>query len=256
MALNWSWASASVIGSSHIRSGLPKQDAFTAFTVGKDRIYFTTIVCDGAGSTKWGGIGAYLSARILKKHIREYFDDNNILPSQEVIWDAIDEIRDILHKLADIKHVHIREFSTTLVGVITDGFSTVSFHIGDGSIVIKLVDNSKWEALSWPEHGEYASTTNFITETPAPKLKIQYYYHQIDSLAVFTDGIERLSLNFDEKTAHAPFFDGMFAPLNEVIDFGYSKDISDALHKYLGSEKINSRTDDDKTLVMAIVRQS
>ena len=256
MASNWLWASASVIGSSHLRSGTPKQDAFAAFMVKENPSAFCSVVCDGAGSTRWGGVGAYLSARIFKKRMVEYFKEKEALPDEEVIWEIIDEIRDRLFSLAMLRDTHIREFSTTFLGIITDGADTVYFHIGDGSIVIQNEKNSLWESISWPEHGEYASTTNFITESPAPKLKFGTLDEKVKSIALFSDGIERLALNFEEQSAHAPFFNGMFQPLWASTNSGHSENISSALSDYLSGEKINSRTDDDKTLVMAVKRKS
>jgi hypothetical protein len=71
-----------------------------------------------------------------------------------------------------------------------------------------------------------------------------------DDIAVFTDGLERLALQFDTGSAHAPFFDSMFRPLN-VAPSGYRPELETSLVDFLNSEKVTNRTDDDKTIVIA-----
>ena len=75
----------------------------------------------------------------------------------------------------------------------------------------------------------------------------------VDEIAIFTDGIERLVLDLQEKTAPAPFFRTLFgwlvktepAAIEEVIP------ASEVMGRYLGSKQINEKTDDDKTLILA-----
>jgi hypothetical protein len=42
----------------------------------------------------------------------------------------------------------------------------------------------------------------------------------------------------------------MFAPLREAPE-GYSEELSLGLSRFLDSEKVNDRTEDDKTLILA-----
>ena len=58
-------------------------------------------------------------------------------------------------------------------------------------------------------------------------------------------------LDMATQTPFARFFSTMAAPLpNEP---GKAHTLSDQLKAYLDSEAVNSRTDDDKTLVMAVL---
>ena len=70
---------------------------------------------------------------------------------------------------------------------------------------------------------------------------------------MFTDGIERLVLDLQEKSAHAPFFRTLFGWLVKMQPAQVGEEISksEVLDRYLGSKSINDRTDDDKTLILA-----
>jgi hypothetical protein len=120
--------------------------------------------------------------------------------------------------------------------------------------VTRCSDEQAWQAVSWPAQGEYASTTFFVTDDPEPLLRICRIEQAIDALAVFTDGIERLALDFSRSAAHEPFFAGIIRPLETTSVRGRDLELSAKLHQYLSGPAINERTNDDKTLVLAIRR--
>lgn len=248
---SWLWAGASCIGTSHQKVNESKQDSFQSCVVDGPEPFYFGIVCDGAGSAKYGGVGSWLTSKIMSRRCTEHLEVSQELPTEELIWDWIDEIRYRLHLLADKRNLHIREFSTTMVCIVTTGSQTVTAHIGDGAIVAYSAQRETWFNLSWPEHGEYVSTTRFVTEDPMPALRFGLLDEPISDLALFSDGIERLALDFKENKPFAPFFDSMLPPLRNSRECGRSKFLSDGLNGYLSSNQINSRTDDDKTLILA-----
>ena len=65
---------------------------------------------------------------------------------------------------------------------------------------------------------------------------------------MLTDGLQPLALNYAAKAAHAPFFVPMFRPLR-VAPSGAT--VLAALRNFLDSPRVNERTDDDKTLILA-----
>lgn len=134
---------------------------------------------------------------------------------------------------------------------LSNGQETLVAHIGDGGIVARLADSGTWQALSWPDHGEYASTTRFVTDEPPAPLRTHITRQPIDALALFSDGIERMVLDMATQTPFARFFSAMAAPLPK--EPGKAHTLSGQLKAYLDSEAVNSRTDDDKTLVMAVL---
>jgi len=94
--------------------------------------------------------------------------------------------------------------------------------------------------------------TSIKTYDPSPKPRIKRYVCSIDALATFTDGLERLALDFVNSRPHVPFFDGVCRPLREGATAGHESGLSTQLKEYLNSPAINARTDDDKTLVLAV----
>jgi hypothetical protein len=108
----------------------------------------------------------------------------------------------------------------------------------------------EWIVPSLPAHGEYASSTNFVTDDPQAQLRVVHLEGSYCDVAIFSDGIERMVLDFKAKTAFARFFDIMFAPLKGDHP-GRDRLLSRQLRDYLSSKPVNDRTDDDKALVMA-----
>jgi hypothetical protein len=71
---------------------------------------------------------------------------------------------------------------------------------------------------------------------------------------LFTDGIERLALNFAAIEPHTPFFASMTEPVVKGEQVGFNVALSRQLAAYLSSDSINERTDDDKTLILAALQ--
>ena len=71
-----------------------------------------------------------------------------------------------------------------------------------------------------------------------------------DEIALFTDGLQTLVLSFSEKRAHAGFFRPLFDALRQSGDEvpGFSAH----LETFLSRDDIRRRSDDDKTLVLAV----
>lgn len=172
------------------------------------------------------------------------------MPTDEAIWAAIDLARDRIARAASNHDCSMRSFATTLVLAIAMPGAQLATHIGDGAIVARSKDGS-WIALSWPEAGEYASTTYFLTDEPAPRLRIARSVHDIDALAVMTDGLETIALDEGAQEPHARFFDPMIAPVAAAAETGALAEMSLKLGGFLRSERVCERTDDDKTLILA-----
>ena len=142
-----------------------------------------------------------------------------------------------------------------VLAVVVGQGSAVYFQIGDGAIVeSRREEPDRYVVICWPQQGEYANTTNFLTDADAAaKIFVGLKSGAIDEVALFTDGIQSLVLDYRTQSAHSPFFAPLFAWLRPRAA-GHSPELSDSLARYLNSEKINSRTDDDKTLILATRR--
>jgi len=105
---------------------------------------------------------------------------------------------------------------------------------------------------SWPYHGEYEAMTSFVTDDPPLKLTVSQLPIRIDRFALFSDGIERLVLDFTQKNAYATFFDRVTKPLESSITGGFDCQLANSLQSYLSGESVCNRTDDDKSLIIGI----
>jgi hypothetical protein len=249
----WRWALASRIGTSHQRLGTRKQDAFTCFLAPSNTPTICSIVADGAGSAEFGGEGASLVCRILTNSIRAHFRRESDLPSSAHIWGWIDDIRDSISTAAQGRGVKKQSFASTLVMSIITNERSIIAHIGDGAIIAR--DSAGiWQSLSWPENGEYASTTYFITDDPEPRMRISEVHEIFNAFALFSDGIEALALDLVKLVPHQPFFDAMIKPLDQSQTGGKDYNLSSALAAFLDSERVCTKTDDDKSLILLSVK--
>ena len=206
-----------------------------------------SVVSDGAGSASFGRQGSAVVCRTISECTRKFFSNSTLLPTDDEVWAWIDLARDRIGAAARRRSSELRQFAATLVAVCATQSETMVLHIGDGAAVIR--SEGCWQVPSWPAHGEYASTTYFVTDEPSPRLQIVRLPLAVDGLAVFSDGLERLVLSFGEQIAHAPFFNSMLKPIEATRTKGRLTPIG--LKRYLDSAAVNERTDDDKSLILA-----
>lgn len=176
------------------------------------------------------------------------------MPSRGLFEEWIDELRDTIATTAARHDLQMRDFAATMLFAMSDARSLFIAHIGDGAIVRQDDPDGLWECVSWPESGEYASTTFFVTDNAGVRLRTATFEHSPHALALFSDGIERLVLDFASQTAPSGFFDTMSRAMKDSELPGAQRALSRQLHSYLGTPKINERTDDDKTMIVAVRR--
>jgi hypothetical protein len=252
----WTWAAASCRGTSHDKSDTPLQDAFLCFATSAKQASesFVGVVSDGAGSATFARQGAVLVCRTIGTALRQHFRDSTDLPTNENFEQWLDTTRDRIFAAAQRRALTPRDFASTLVSAVSRGTSTIVAHVGDGCVVVKDEASGAWIAPTWPDQGEYASTTSFVIDDGAVKLRVTHHEGDISALALFSDGLERLALDFLTKQPFPGFFDGMFAAVLNSTENGRDRELSRDLTHYLNSDVVNARTDDDKTLILAVRR--
>jgi Protein phosphatase 2C len=212
----WCWIGACAIGSSHVRTGAGCQDSASCLEVpfGTDSVLIA-IVSDGAGSAEFSAVGSRIVveyfARSAVAHLSKTHSSNDI--TAELVRDWLDDIRNRIYLAAEIRKTTPRQMAATLMAAIVYSDRAIICHVGDGACVLRRKGSKLWEVPSWPAHGEYASSTYFITDDPEPKLAFASIDGEFLEVAVFSDGIERLALDFGALSASGRFFDPMFAPL-------------------------------------------
>lgn len=206
------------------------------------------VVSDGAGSASHGGEGASIVCRMLTQAISDWIATERGLPSDELVREGIDTLRDAIALAAERRGLTKRQFASTLIALIVRGEDLLALQIGDSALVARK--GGRWEALCWPENGEFASTTYFVTDDPEPRLNMVRLVNDFDAFAAFSDGIESIALHHANREPHARFFDPMIKPVDAAAERGRLANLSAALGRYLDGAAICERTDDDKTLVL------
>ena len=244
--MSWRWAAASAVGTSHIRSGERLQDAYAVSTCGRDHIF--AVVSDGAGSAGFGVYGAWLVCRKLKIRFKEWSIRHERLPDDETLVGWLDEYRDCISVIAEQREVAPRQFAATLAALFISPGELIALHIGDSAIVGRC--DSKWEVICWPETGEYASTTYFLTDEPKPVMNIVRKHPEYNAFALFSDGVGEFALSQLEQQAHPGFFEPMLKSVDASRNTGRLAELSQKLGAFLAGPSVCERTDDDKTLIL------
>jgi len=252
----WIWAKAAVCGTAHLRKNLPLQDSVFAFSgiTARGRDFFCGVLSDGAGSAMFGKQGASIVCRSLSSLVRAHFRSEDDFPNEDLIVQWIDKARDRIFIAAERRDLTPRDFAATLVMVICIEDRSQIIHIGDGSVALQSSLSQEWIVPSWPNNGEFASSTYFITDESLSQLRSLVADCSISRLVMFSDGLERLALDFRAATAFTPFCDAMSKPLLNSSADGEDSSLSAALGDYLQGDAVNERTDDDKSLVIAVRR--
>jgi hypothetical protein len=254
----WRYAYASVAGTSHDKNGSPCQDAGSCRVVEASQggPILLAMASDGAGSARRSEEGARLAVALFLDEFGEACRERGINAiDRPFILAWLTKLRRRIWARAARAGTRAGDYACTALGAVVAEDRAVFFQIGDGAIVISArQDAGAYEWVFWPQHGEFANTTNFVTQRDAGRaLEIEMHMGAIDEVALFTDGIERLVLDLSAKTAHAPFFRPLFGWLAGTQPPAVSE-TSPALLHYLASKQVCDRTDDDKTLIMATRR--
>jgi Protein phosphatase 2C len=245
----WRHIAQSLQGPSHLDDGTPCQDAY-GVSVSDDHSRSSLIACvaDGAGSSFHSQIGSAIACETILEHAARFLEAHQLAELQiddVLLW--CDDLRTRIQRQANEKNCPTREFATTLSTAIIGADSAVFFQVGDGAIV--LGNDVACGVVFWPQSGEYVNSTNFLTSDEYHKqLEFISVRGRFSKLALMTDGLERLALRFDTRTPHVPFFDPLFRAVQATGDVD---DLNAGLRKFLGSDSIQHRSDDDKTLVLA-----
>jgi hypothetical protein len=247
--MGWRYAAASALGTSHQSAGTDCQDAHASRFLPELGV-FVGVVSDGAGSASQSKMGSQCACEIALARVADA--DSEVLFSNSLAADVLEWIRVDLQQRADDAGLAIREFACTLLVAIIGSEKAAFWQIGDGAICFRQRDADRFGFAFWPEKGDYANVTFFVTDQTAQRhLEFDVVSGEIAEVAMFTDGLERLALDFVAGEAHTAFFSGLFPAVRALPEDGYSKELSSQIQGFLSSDRVNKRTDDDKTLLLA-----
>lgn len=208
------------------------------------------IACaDGAGSAAEATLGAATACQSFCLRAREALSGDlrvaDLDHARMLAWYR--EVREELAEEATRRNIRLRELACTLLTAVLAPDVSIFAQVGDGAIIVGA--SGSYRPVIWPRSGEYANETTFITADAFDKdfecVRLQGLACEV---ALLTDGLQRLALNYANRSVHAPFFAPMFHALlaAEAPDL-----LACELERFLDSPAVNERTDDDKTLVLA-----
>lgn len=276
--MTWRIVQASASGTAHNKIGEACEDECLAevLRAPNGEECFLGLVSDGAGSASHGRFGAELACEkgrdVIEQWVRNEASYCQFTVLTVTSW--ITAIRNHIFESAKAKKLNPRDFACTLLGVVIGNKNAAFFQVGDGAIVIG--DHNDLSPVFWPDNGQYVNMTYFITDEDAldhlqwkcifldkpPPLTVKRTSNRdirVSScetslpceIAMFSDGLQRLALVYQSKTAYQPFFGPMFRTLRQA-NLAACDRLSEKLAFFLGSSQVNERTDDDKTLVLAV----
>jgi hypothetical protein len=248
----WRLAAASSLGTSHEKLGTVCQDAHgcEALLSATGEALLVAVVADGAGSATRSGDGARLACALMLEETRALREPGDL--SRELVCDWLARFQGEIGVRAEAEGLAPRDFACTLLVAVVGEERAAFFQIGDGAMVVSDGDGYAW--VFWPDNGEYENLTYFATDPQAADhLRFDTVDRAVDEIALFSDGLQRLALHYQTRTAHPPFFRSLFAAVR-AADGESAESLSGKLAAYLSSPQVNERTDDDKTLILATRR--
>lgn len=250
LCVSWALASAAAVGSSHLRAATPCQDAYLVevlpLVLGEPALM--AFVADGAGSAAQAERAAHAAVQSAAAYCRQHAETIGATFDEAFITQLVRACRDAMGAMATAEGIPLREFACTLLGVLAFRDHTLAFQIGDGGIVL---DHGQGLALAiTPMSGEYVNMTHFLIDDDAETRVAVQASARVERLALFSDGLQRLALSLQDLVPHVPFFAPFFQTLAKPA--GPTREqLDQALAQFLSSDKVNARTDDDKTLILA-----
>lgn len=243
--LGWRVVAASVEGTSHQQDGRPCQDAH-AFRVLDDGVV-VLVVADGAGSAARAEVGACTAVAVVVDTVADILAVRT--PTSDDGWRQLVAGALVAARIAleaEAIDDDVAALATTLAVTVVTPEALACGQVGDAAVVVSRA--GVLATVGQPPSGEYLNETTFVTSSRwADEARIDVSDADgIDGVAILSDGLQLLALDLAQRAPHPPFFEPLYR-------FAASDDASDdELAAFLASERVCARTDDDKTLVLAV----
>ncbi len=246
--MSWSVVGASVMGTAHRTRNIVCQDAMRYLVCGPDNSWLIVALADGAGSASHADAGANLVCERLIALCEISILHSDL--SRDWAVELFTTVRVELVNEAEQLGVRVRELASTALLAVVGPNVAAFVQLGDGAIVYG--NGADYHTVFWPEPAEYANATDFLSEEQfAQKLQFQLIFEPIPHLALFTDGLQRLALDFANQQPHLPFFRPLFG---RVMSEANAEALAEPFRAFLECDAVNAKTDDDKTLFLAVRR--
>lgn len=224
----------------HLNKNLPCQDYCRYSTRSRN---FVAIVSDGAGSAKFGKIGA----RIVCDTMIDLLKNINIDTARQEVKRAIEVARGkvMRHRL---NRNNIADFSATVVGLIYYQGQGLFFHIGDGAALAFYEDDCDNFVASPPANGSFSCETFFYTQNNWQENLRFTPFQKADTIFLMSDGLTNFSFSADYRRLEK----GFIIPINNFLrEEKYKTKAERALINTLNTPRARKLNSDDKTLLWA-----
>lgn len=253
MESDWQVIGAAVQGLSHQKQGLPCQDALEYRCLPGNKLLIA--LADGASSAAHSELGAQAAVQAAIDWLACSLENNQPVECCgwiETLWDTFQNAREALIRLTEEHREPINSFATTLTCLVATPEQLIVGQLGDGAVVAGGADGIL-TTVTTLQRGEYANETNFLTQEQALDLvDIKVINLPVKALAVMSDGLTRLALKRPKNEPHIPFFKPLFAFVEASVFSNDPDQANEALINFLSSPRVCERTDDDKSLVLAL----
>jgi hypothetical protein len=246
----WRVVGAAVQGGAHQKQGLPCQDAqdYRVLPAGELLI----ALADGAGTAARAEEGARCAVEQALQSLSTALEagpPEENMGWEELVLSAFVQARQALLRLSDEAGEPMRLFATTLTCAIAACDRLVVGQVGDG-VVVAQDSGGELFVVALAQRGEYANETYFLTQEDALEhIQVRVLDQPVSALAVMSDGLIRLALRLPSHAPYPPFFQPLFAFAAAIED---ERQAVEQLAGFLSSERVCARTDDDKSLVLAV----
>ncbi len=253
----WKAVVHSEIGTRHHEFQKPCQD------YGHYRIIDSVIVgavADGAGSAQYADVGAQIAVQTALTTLEDWADgwstltlDEREIEAHILFSTVLKEVVMALENQAIAEHYPLKELGCTLLAIIATPECVAAMQIGDGFIVVRPTATPSYQLLFPPTKGEFVNETMFVTSNNAlDHLQVGVYSVPEPFICMATDGLESVAIRFQDWQPHPPFFQPFVDCLSSLEDPHQRQNY---LETFLASDRLNARTDDDKTLLLGIYQQ-
>ena len=230
---------ASVAGLLHVNKKIACQDCYK-HVIGKNLV---AVVSDGAGSAKYGKIGAKNVCEMLCDLLK----NAPFTKIESEVIRAIKVVREklLLHRFNKTKNEKgLHCFAATIVGVVYNKGKGIFFHIGDGA-ALSLCNSTDFVA-SRPENGSFSCETFFFTQNEWRENLRFTKIENAKSILLMSDGLTSFAFRSDFNEIEHKFI----YPINDYL-FNEKSLLKSkkALINTLNTPRAQKLNSDDKTLV-------
>lgn len=253
VGLTWRVVAAAEAGTSHLMHSRPCEDRCRARVecTASGVPVLSVFVADGAGSASFGAAGAELAVEAGGRFLSACLQRPDFQLDEGLPGALLDKIRGRIEAAAASDACMPSDFACTFLAVVSTPAAALVMQIGDGGVVLDT--GHGLELAISPMSGEYANTTHFVTDDDAPcRMQYRMYRYPALRVAAFSDGMQRLALDMATGTPHVPLFARLFDVIAAASP-AQTDQLQPALVRLLTSAGVNERTDDDKSLALAVL---